>query len=175
MIETHPLLPFVPPKTKYLLLGSFVTKEAFDNKKRANYTWYYANGGRNQFWPMLQDIYDVDLQTRKSMQNLMAKLHMAVADIIYRCERKKYNNLDTNLINIVYNIKDISKILRNTNIEKIYFSSRFVESKFRKLFKEYIVNHKEIELITLPSPSPRYASLSKEKKVNIYKKVLPKL
>src|SRR3989344_2428283 len=89
MIETHPLLPFVPPKTKYLLLGSFVTKEAFDNKKRANYTWYYANGGRNQFWPMLQDIYDVDLQTRKSMQNLMAKLHMAVADIIYRCERKK--------------------------------------------------------------------------------------
>ncbi len=88
MIETHPFGSFVPKEAKYLILGSFTTKVAFNNKRRAQYKWFYANGGRNQFWPILESVYKVNLQTRKDMRNLLTKRHFAIADIIYKCERK---------------------------------------------------------------------------------------
>lgn len=175
MIEIHPFGSFVPPKAKYLLLGSFTTKEAFDDKKKAAYVWFYSNGGRNQFWPILQEIYGIKLQTRVEMQQLFTDLHMALADIIYQCERKKTSNLDINLTNIVYALDDITKILKENKIEKIFFSSRFVENTFRRVFKHVISQYPEIELITLPSPSPRYAQMTKIEKVKRYKELLPKL
>jgi G:T/U-mismatch repair DNA glycosylase len=108
------------------------------------------------------------------MQELFTKLGIAMADIIYQCERKKGNNLDNNLTNIVYNIEAITEILESNRIEKIFFSSRFVEDRFKKVFKEVINRHPSIELITLPSPSPRYAQMTKEQKVQRYKELLPK-
>lgn len=175
MIETHPFGSFVPNKAQYLLLGSFTTKEAFDDEKKAAYIWFYSNGGRNQFWPILEEIYERDLKTRASMQQLFIDLHMALADIIYQCERKKTSNLDVNLTNIVYAFDDTSKILKENKIEKIFFSSRFVENTFRRVFKLVISQYPKTELITLPSPSPRYAQMTKIEKIKRYRELLPKL
>ena len=47
MIETHPFGDFIPAKTRYLMIGSFVTKPSNP------YEWFYANG-RNQFWPIME-------------------------------------------------------------------------------------------------------------------------
>lgn len=55
MIETHPFGCFVPPGAKYLILGSFTTKEAF-NADKEKYVWFYSNGGRNNFWPILEEV-----------------------------------------------------------------------------------------------------------------------
>lgn len=112
----------------------------------------------------------MEFSDKKSKEKLFTKLGIAVADIIYRCERKKSNNLDTNLVNITYNTQSLKKLLKNPKIRKIFFSSRFVEAKFEKLFKNV-----PQELITLPSPSPRYARLTLEEKVEKYSKELPKL
>ena len=174
MIETHPFGVFTPPKAKYLILGSFTTKEAYDDKKKEAYTWFYSNGGRNQFWPILEEIYGTRLQTRGEMQKLFTKLGVALADIIYQCERKKRSNLDKNLTNIVYALEDITKILKNNPITKIFFTSRFVEKEFRKRFKEIVKDCPNIELITLPSPSPRYVLMTKAEKAKKYKELLPK-
>jgi len=38
-----------------------------------------------------------------------------------------------------------------------------------------MIQYQNIELITLPSPSPRYASMSKQEKVARYTELLPKL
>lgn len=173
MIETHPLGSFVPRNSRYLILGSFTTKEAYNGQKE-KCVWFYANGGRNNFWPILETIYGVNLKTRAEMQALFISLKIAVADIIYQCERKKSSNLDLNLTNIVYATEEVSRIIRNNPIGKIFFTSRFVETRFRRIFKGMIEEYPEIELITLPSPSPRNVLMTKEEKIRRYREVLPR-
>lgn len=175
MVETHPFGSFVPSGAKYLLLGSFTTKEAFDEKKKESYVWFYSNGGRNQFWPILELVYGVKLRTREEMQKLLTRLGMAIADIIYQCERNKSSNLDINLGNIVYAVEDITQILGSNRIAKIFFTSRFVETKFRQIFKDIIKRYPNIELVTLPSPSPRYTAMTKMEKITQYRVLLPRL
>lgn len=168
MIEKHPFGNFVPKKTKYLMLGSFVTKPS------NLYEWFYANG-RNQFWPIMQEVYGSDFSTKKQQQKLFIQLEMALADIILSCERRNNSNLDTNLYNIVYNTKAIKAIINKNNIKKIFFTSRHVETLFRKQFKKVVAAYPKIELVALPSPSPRYAAMSKLEKVTRYKQLLPGL
>jgi hypoxanthine-DNA glycosylase len=168
MLEKHPYKPFVPKNAKYLILGSFPAKA----EERGN--WYYVNP-RNQFWPILEKVYNANLTTIKSKKKLFTNLKIAITDIIYSCEREKGSNLDTNLTNITYNIKGINKILNENKIRKIFLTSRFVEKNFKKHFKKFFFKNPEVKLIYLPSPSPRYAAMNIDKKTKIYKKLLPKL
>ena len=174
MIEVHPFGSFVPSNSRYLILGSFTTKEAY-NGQQEKYVWFYSNGGRNNFWPILEVIYGVNLKTRDEMQGLLTSLSTALADIVLQCERKKKSNLDVNLTNIIYAVDDITRIIADNPIEKIFFTSRFVENRFRRVFKDLLKEYLKIELITLPSPSPRYVLMTKDQKIKRYKELLPKL
>lgn len=169
MLETHPFGDFVPAKTQYLLLGSFTGKI-----EDSSYDWFYTNK-RNQFWSIIESTYGIKLKDKKAKQKLFTKLFMAMADIIYQCERKKGSNLDNNLTKIVWNTKGIEKLFKENHIKKVFFSSRFVETHFRKLFPHLIEKYITLELITLPSPSPRYAKVSLKEKISKYKELLPKL
>lgn len=166
MKEIHPFGDFVPRSTQYLLLGSFTTKPS------RNYQWFYANG-RNHFWPIMERVYNIDLSTKKNQQKLFKDLKMAMSDIIFSCQRQNNSSLDSNLINIVYNIDGINNIISNHEIKKVYFSSRFVETKFKKIFAKFIKDSPKVELVYLPSPSPRYAAMSKDDKIKKYKELLP--
>jgi len=168
MIETHPFGDFVPTNTQYLLLGSF-TGQITD----VSYDWFYGTK-RNLFWPIIQEVYGVSLQSKLEKQELFSRLRMAITDIILSCERKAASNLDVNLINIIFN-QEVERIVRDKNLKKIFFSSRFVEKLFRKNFKEIISEHPKIALITLPSPSPRYAAMSRAQKVLRFRELLPSL
>lgn len=174
MIEKHPFGSFCPPNAKYLILGSFTTKEAYDDNKKKDYVWFYSNGGRNHFWPMLEEIYKTPLKTRKQMENLLTKLKISMTDIIKSCERKKVSNLDVHLSNIVYAVSDVENILAKNRVGRIYFTSKFVEHKFKTNFKDLIEKYPMVELVTLPSPSPRYVLITKNEKLRIYRKYLPK-
>lgn len=166
MNETHPFGNFVPPNTQYLFLGTFTGRQTYD--------WFYGTK-RNQFWPILEEVYELKLPSKNEKQELFTKLGLAITDIIFSCERKANNNTDSNLINIVFNTEAIINILRNNKIKTIYFSSRFAGHLFAKQFKHLIKQYPEIKLITLPSPSPRYAAMSKSEKITRYKELLPKL
>jgi len=122
----------------------------------------------------MEKVYQTDLNT-KAQQQLFTNLKMAITDIILSCCRKANNNLDSSLTNPVFNTQAILKIIRENNIKTIYFSSRFTEKLFKKQFIDVIQKHPTIEFITLPSPSPRYAAMSKLTKIVQYKKLLPKL
>lgn len=163
MIETHPFGYFAPHASRHLLLGSFTAKPA------PGYDWFYSSA-RNQFWPILRSVYNLPLATKSEKLALFARLQMAITDIILRCDRKPGSSLDTNLFNITWNFQAIDNILKKHPIETIYFSSRFVEARFKRHFKYPAVN-----LITLPSPSPRYAAMSLRAKIDIYRHLLPKL
>ena len=164
MFEKHPFGNFVPPNARYFLLGSFATKPM------PGYEWFYANG-RNQFWPILEEVYARELKTKAAMQELFIDLKMALSDMILECDRLNNSNLDMNLKNIVVN-DAISGIVKDNAIERIYFTSRFAETLFKRHFKELA---KEVEWVVLPSPSPRYATLIKAEKIKKYKELMPAL
>ena len=150
------------------MIGSFVSKPSNP------YEWFYANG-RNQFWPIMEAVYNNSFPTKEKQQELFIDLKMALTDIIYSCERKNNSNLDINLFNITYNIKGINSIIAEKQIEKIYLTSKYVEKMFKKQFKETIHARSEIVITTLPSPSPRYAMMTKQEKIQRYKELLPTL
>ena len=158
----------MPPITNYFFLGSFTGKV-----EDASYDWFYSNK-RNQFWPIMEIVYGIDLGTKVKKQNLFTELRMAIADIIISCERKANSNLDMNLTNMVFNTEAINNVFQRNKIKSIYFSSRFAEKLFRKVFGEIMNRYPKIDFITLPSPSPRYASMSKQEKIAQYMKLLPK-
>ncbi len=167
-VEKHPFEPFVPNSVKYLILGSFPGKK-FTQKKTEN-GWYYQTN-RNQFWKILGEIYRVKLSTIEDKQELLRKLKIAMTDIILICKRSEDSNADKHLIKKTYNREAIRNILINNDIEKIFFTSKWVGAEFRENFKE-IEYYKE--MIDLPSPSPIFRRMSFEDKVNIYREVLPK-
>lgn len=175
MIETHAFGEFVPKNPKYLILGSFPVKQSVKGPNYdATYDFFYSIP-RNQFWPILEIIYNVELKTKQQKTNFLSKLGCAMADIILQCERTRGSNLDANLANFEYNLAAVKNILDHHHIEVIYFTSRFVEKKFKQHFKELIEAYPALKLITLPSPSPRYVLITKEEKIKQYKKFLPKL
>ena len=175
MTETHAFGNFVPRGAKYLISGSFTVKQAVKGTPAYDdsYNWFYDKK-RNQFWPILEAVYGLELKDTVSRQKLFIKLGIAMADIIYQCERTNDSNLDVNLTNLVYNTKAITRILAKYPIGKILFTSRFTEKKFKQIFKKIIVHYPNIELVTLPSPSPRYAAMRLSEKIEKYKELLPK-
>jgi len=175
MTETHPFGIYAPANARYLVLGSFVGKEALQDSGHADasYDWFYGTR-RNQFWPILEEVYGIPLRDKPAKQQLFSGLGMAIADIIHQCERTDGNNLDSNLVNKIYN-HDIFRKIPAGQLKEIFFTSRFVEKEFKLHFKEIIERHPRIRLRTLPSPSPRYARKSRQEKINEYRKMLPKL
>lgn len=170
----HPFGEYVPHGAKYLTLGSFPGKEVFDPELKGRFNWYYSTK-TNQFWPILEKVYKRELKTIDQKRRLFDDLKMAIGDVIYKCERERGSNLDVNLINIEYNQDGIQKVLENNLIEKIFFTSRWVEKIYGTKFKKLIETHPLVELITLPCPSPRYFRLTINQKIERYKEVLPKL
>lgn len=168
MIERHPFGSFVPNDAKYLILGSF------PSNYKGGKSWFYGSE-RNQFWPILEKVYGVRLKTIEEKKRLFRKQKIALTDVVLECERRKSNNSDNNLKILKFNKKEIARIIKVNRIEKIYFTSRFVENIFKRRFKNLISQYPNIKYITLPSPSPRYAAMSFSEKCDIYKKVLPNI
>ena len=148
-----------------LIVGSFpgrdITQRNIDNDK-----WFYGTR-RNQFWDIISSVYNAELKTAKDKKELFNKAGIAIADIFLSIKRKGEDNSDTSLEVIAYNDKAIKKILANTSFQHIFFTSKFVEKHFLKIFP--VTKNGEC----LPSPSPRYARMSKQEKIAYYKKKLP--
>jgi hypoxanthine-DNA glycosylase len=159
-IETHPFEAFVPKNIKYLIVGSFPGKEQTQCDISEG-QWFYG-APRNQFWKILELVYDRELRTRKEKQQLFESKGIGITDVIKTCVRKSGTNLDENLDIKEYNKETIDKILKK-HYPKVLFTSRFVEKEFKRLFPDY----KNTDI--LPSPSPRYFKLSIRDKAKIYK------
>lgn len=168
MHEIHPFPDFVPPGIKHLLLGSFIARDGLSNP---NYDWYYSNG-RNQFWKIIEQVYDVVLLDKATKQELFASLKIGIADLIRECDRVANNSMDTSLQNKIYN-QGIMEIFSSHKLQTVYFTSQFVEKEFRMAFPELVAGYPEVKLVRLPSPSPRYATISLVQKAGLYIKSLP--
>ncbi len=158
-IETviHPFDPIVFKDTKTLILGSFPSKQSFEND------FYYAHP-RNQFWKILGSITGYPTVNRDQKIWLLKEAKIGLWDMIASCSRE--NSLDSSLEDEVVN--DIPSLLeQHPSIERVALTGRKAEALWEVHF-----GHIETETIYLPSPSPAYAKMSIEEKISKWQKLL---
>lgn len=94
---------------KVLILGSMPSVKSLQEQM------YYANPN-NRFWPMLQAIYHMPIETNEQKKQILEKNHIALWDICHSCIRP--GSLDSHIKEIVPN--DIVSLLKeNPSIERI--------------------------------------------------------
>lgn len=143
MTETNPFLSFIPTHAEKLIIGSF---PCFNGKDYGD--WYYSGSGRNYFWQLLSEITGLTATTRSEKTALCEKHHIALSDIALRVKRKAGNCSDANLHILEYNQQGLDDCLQQP-LKSIFFTSRFVESEFKRLYPQNKTN-----TFLLPSPSP---------------------
>ena len=162
MVEHHTFEPLIFDDSKVLILGSFPSIKSFEEG------FYYAHP-RNQFWPILSEIFHEKVDTKEQKIALCKKHHIALFDSAKSLQRDKGNSSDTNLKNIEVN--DFETLLQEyPNIELIVFTGKKAEAIFNKKYRNLT-----IEKVTLPSTSPAHASMKFEEKLQKYKAVFQKV
>lgn len=121
------------------------------------------------------DVYSRELTTKKAKIALMRKIKISLSDTIYKCERVRGNNSDANLKVLEFNTQIVANILEKNKIQKIYFSSSFVEKIYKQHFKEIIKKHPGLVYITLPSSSPRFAAMNIKDKIKRFRELMPSI
>lgn len=168
-LEYHPFGSFIPKSVAYLVVGTFPGRQFSQRSADENNAdvFAFSYGGRNQFWRIIEKIYDVTLPTRDSKKQLFESLNIGMLDLIEACCRKNASNLDSDLVNIVWNQAAFERIFKENNIKKVFCTGKGVAQIFRKWYPE-------MPCMALPSPSPLYAAMRFEEKLKFYKNVFPK-
>lgn len=153
----HPFPPILDQNTRILFLGSFPSIASFEQ------AFYYAHP-RNAFWPILEAIFDVRLETNEAKKAFCLEKGIGLWDVIGSCARS--NSSDTNLKNCIPN--DFKKLLEEyPNIQALAFTGKKSYDLFMKIYKDL-----KIEKVLLPSTSPAHAAMKFEEKKAIYKTFL---
>lgn len=167
-LEYHPFGNFIPNNVQYLVVGTFAGRQYSQRSKEENEAdlTAFSYGGRNQFWRIMEKLYDVELTTRDHKKQLFQDLNIGLLDLIHACRRKKQSNLDSDLTDIVWNNAEFERIFKEKAIENVFCTGIGVAKIFQKWYP-----HKPF--IALPSPSPLFATMRFEDKLNFYKNVFP--
>jgi len=153
----HPFDPIIFPDSRLLILGSFPSLQSFENN------FYYAHP-RNQFWPILGDIFQLPVQTDQERIALLESVGLALWDVVGTCLR--VNSADSNLKACEPN--DIEGLLKRYScIEAVLFTGKKAQSLYRRHFK-----HLSLPTALLPSPSPAYAVMGFEAKKEQWRAIL---
>ena len=164
--EKHPFESFVPPNARYLLLGSFPCNRhlRFSNAQPEYGEWFYCGSGKSAFWTIIEQVYDRQLPPgdRIAKAKLFEEIGMAITDVALEIERKKLDCLDNSLIIKQYNTTAIARIFNEHKIEKIFFTSRFVETQFNKNIHKHLATNDFVgEYLLSPSPAANKSIMSR--------------
>lgn len=151
--EVHTLEPFYNKDSKVLILGSFPSVQS---RKQH---FYYAHP-QNQFWSLLSDVFEEGIEDKKEF---LKNHKIALWDVIESCEIK--GSSDQSIKDVKVN--DIERIIQNTQVKTIFITGK----KAYQLYQKYLEKDLGIRAIYLPSPSPLYASITYQDKLNEYLKI----
>ena len=167
-LEIHPFGSFIPKNVQYLVVGTFPGRQYSQRSYEENEAdeTAFSYGGRNQFWRIMEQIYGVKLPNRTDKKQLFQDLNIGLIDVIQACRRKNQSNLDTDLIDIVWNKAVFETIFKENSIETTFCTGKGVA----KIFQDWYP-HKDC--VALPSPSPLYAAMRFEDKFDFYRNVFP--
>jgi len=151
----HPFDPIVNEHSKVLILGSFPSIKSFEEN------FYYAHP-RNQFWPIMEKLFDVSLKSKQSRTAFALHYGIALYDTYGSLRRSQNNSSDSNLSDLQPN--DIPSLLEKyPRIEKIFCTGRKSYEGMKKYFPDL-----SVPVALLPSTSPAYAAMKFEEKLKAY-------
>lgn len=142
----HPIPPLFDKKSRILILGSF------PSVKSREAAFFYGHP-QNRYWAVVSRILGFDKpETVEEKRKMMLENGIAMWDVIASCEIE--GSSDSSIKNVTAN--DLSVILDNCTIEKIYVNGRTAE----KYYNKYTYPKTGIKAICLPSTSPANAAWS---------------
>ena len=159
MIVKHTLKPIYNKYSKILILGSMPSITSRNNN-------FYYSHKQNRFWPIINILFNVNLNTTEEKQEFLLKNNIALFDMIKECVIT--NSSDSSIKNI--KIHNIKKIINNSSIKYIFCEGNLAYNLNKKYY-----NNLNIEYFYLPSTSSANASYSLDKLVSIYKIIKEKL
>lgn len=155
---THPFPPLYDKNSKILILGSF------PSVKSREQMFFYGHA-QNRFWKVISSVFNSpcpDTITQKKAFLLSSGI--ALWDVISSCEIT--GSSDSSIKNVTAN--DLSPILAESNIQKIFVNGKTAEKYYNKYTKDIIKR----EAICLPSTSPANAVWTLDKLIDEWKVIL---
>ena len=151
---THPFGPLFNEDSRVLILGSF------PSVKSREQNFFYGHP-QNRFWKVVAAVLRQPVPgTIEEKKELILSGRLALWDSIASCEIT--GSSDASIRNAQAN--DISIILENSKIERIYCNGR----KSHELYRKYIEPQTGREAVCLPSTSPANAQWTLEKLINAW-------
>ena len=150
----HPFGPLYDDNSRVLILGSF------PSVKSREQNFFYAHP-QNRFWKVIAAIFDQTVpQSIEEKKQLILGSGLALWDSIASCEIT--GSSDSSIRNARAN--DISIILGNCDIERIFCNGR----KSHELYRKYIEPQTGRGAVCLPSTSPANAQWTLEKLIEAW-------
>lgn len=147
------LAPVARPDAKVLILGSMPGQASLDAQQ------YYGHP-RNQFWPLMQQLFAVDASLPYP-QRLLALQNAGVAlwDVIGVCQRQ--GSLDSAIRPSSVQFNDIALLLTQlAQLQAIWLNGGTAAKSWQKLQKSAATLPASIKVWSLPSSSPAHAARS---------------
>ncbi|MGE4312910.1 MAG: DNA-deoxyinosine glycosylase [Pseudobdellovibrionaceae bacterium] len=159
--QTRAFPPIIPTVPRILILGTMPGVKSLEKNQ------YYGHP-QNQFWKFMGDIFGAgkDLPYEERVRILKNK-GVAVWDVLLSCQRK--GSMDADIRNPIVN--DFSAFFKSySSIERVVFDSLTAE----KIYTRHVLPDLKKELIykRVPSPSPAYARMRYEEKLELWRSAL---
>lgn len=157
-MEIHNIPPLYDKNCKILILGSFPSQKSREAQ-------FFYGHPQNRFWRVLAAVLSCKVpETIEEKRQMLLSHGIALWDVIASCEI--VGSSDSSIKNVVPN--DISAILKNSKISKIYVNGKTAERYYNK----YIMPLVGVCAVALPSTSPANAACSLEKLIEKWKIIL---
>lgn len=157
--------PVVGADPTVLVLGSMPGEESLRARQ------YYAHP-RNAFWPIMQELLGMlDDCTYETRLSSLEENKIALWDVIHSCNRR--GSLDSSIEKSSVVLNDFNGFLsRHRTLKAIAFNGKKAEQLFvREIAPTLTTEITHIEIVSLPSTSPAYASLSRQSKLENWRTV----
>ena len=148
----HPIEPLYDTNSKILILGSF------PSVKSREHMFFYSHP-KNRFWKVLSAVFDCEMPCSiEEKREFLHKNRIVLWDVIESCDIS--GSADSSIKNVKAN--NISRILDNAPIERIFVNGKTALKYYDKYIKEQINR----SAICLPSTSPANAVKSEADLIN---------
>ena len=150
----HPFPPLYDENSRMLILGSF------PSVKSREQMFFYGHP-QNRFWKVTAGVFDVKVPVSiDDKKEFLLSHNIALWDVIAQCDIT--GSSDSSIKSVVAN--DLSVILDNCKIEKIFVNGKAAEKFFNKYTREKVGR----DAVYLPSTSPANAAFTIEKLIEAW-------
>lgn len=153
----HPFPPLYDENSEILILGSFPSVKSREEM-------FFYGHPQNRFWRVIAAVTESKVPENISeKRELLLKNRIALWDVISSCEIT--GSSDSSIKNVIPN--DLSEILKNSRIKRIYVNGKTSE----KYYNKYMREKTGINAVCLPSTSPANAKWTLEKLQEEWKRI----